>query len=65
MSTESLLCPLPNAKSRRTGSALPFTWRAGGLNNLSKTQALTQSLESIFPQTYPIYELLEHMKGLA
>jgi hypothetical protein len=34
-----------------------------GLTNSANTQPLTQSFEMAHPNIYPIYELLEHMKG--
>jgi hypothetical protein len=73
-----LLAPVAWARERaspapsrllQTGEQLapPLAWqsgRAGRLNNSAITQAQIQGFELAHLNIYPIYELLEHMKGL-
>lgn len=44
-------------------SLLGQCWRAGGLNSSATTQAQIQGSELAHPNIYPVYALLERVKG--
>ena len=49
---------------RESSSWLCGFWRAGRVTNSAPTQARIQGFELAHLKIYPIYELLEHVKGL-
>lgn len=62
MKSGELALPLDGAASE----SLPWWYRcrkAGGLLNSAMTQAQIQGLELVQPNIYPMYELLENLKG--
>lgn len=63
-------CPLPEVTLSELTKAKLESWpwwygcgRAGKLTNSAITQAQIQGFEVAQPNIYPIYELLEHLKG--